>query len=119
MPWYAAGQVHQPMVLASAVPKPTRCSRSGAARAARIASSCGTDLSGRTLYRLGRLVIRHAASPSTHDAHAGCTHVATAGSRARSGARGLTGAAISLLRTRAGDSIGSTRGFRLDRSAEG
>src|ERR1700722_5919701 len=32
---------------------------------------------------------------------------------------GLTGAAISLLRTGAGDSIGSTRGFRLDRSAEG
>ena len=31
----------------------------------------------------------------------------------------MTGAAISLLRTGAGDGIGSTRGFHLDRSAEG
>ena len=32
---------------------------------------------------------------------------------------GLTGAAISLLRTAAGDSIGSTRGFRAGCSADG
>jgi hypothetical protein len=48
----------------------------------------------------------------------GCAHVRTAGPDAWSGARGDWWREFPLLRTGAGDRIGSTRGFRAGRSAE-